>query len=87
MKHITNRRDPRKDGLGNTIEGRNVPLPERMPDEWILTEGEEKLYNDSEVTKVIAYESGCIIGEPYPSEKNTSEELKQMGLIGLYRKE
>lgn len=83
MKHITNRRDPRIDGLGNTIEGRDVPLPERMPDEWILTEGEEKLYKDS--AKVIAYESGCVIGEPNPSEKHTSEELKQMGLIGLYR--
>jgi hypothetical protein len=85
MKHITNRRDPRIDGDGNIIEGRDVPLPEKMPAEWVMTEEEQKCYKDP--AKIIAYESGCVIGKPKKSEKLTVEELEEGGMIGLYREE
>lgn len=82
MKFITNIRDPRTNEMGYIIPGREE-MPERYPIEWIRETFSD--FNEDDLKIVIERDGNCIIGEPRASKKYTAEQLKSMGLIGLYR--
>ena len=55
-----------------------------MPARWITNELDPKMGTPREYTDRIDLEIRCIRGDPKPTEAYSVEELKKMGLYGLY---